>query len=82
MLYLKNKILYILTDVLDNLDGKTIELDILGSILKRQYNIFYGNIIIENKQISLNTYIKRHYGGLKLFITHYTAYKIFENIVY
>ena len=82
MLYLKHKILDILTDVLDNLDGKTIELDILGSILKRQYNIFYGNINIENKQISLNTYIKCHYGSLKLFIINYTTYKIFENIVY
>ena len=82
MLYLKNKILHILNDILDNLDGKTIELDILGSLLKRQYSIFNGNIIIGKKRISLNTYIKRHYGSLKLFIIHYTTYKIFENIVY
>ena len=82
MLYLKNKILALLNELLDNLEGKSIQLDILGIILKRQFNIFYGNIIIENKNVSLNTYIKKTYGSLKLFITHYTDYKINENIVY
>jgi len=82
MLYFKNKILGVLNDILYNLDGKAIQLDILGIILKRQFTMFYGNIIVENKTISLNTYIKRTYGSLKLFILHYTKYKINENIVY
>lgn len=82
MIYLKKMILEVLTDILDNLNGKYIQLDILGIILKRQFNMLYGNIIIENKTTSLNTYIKKTYGGLKLFILHYTKYKINENIVY
>ena len=82
MLYLKNKILVVLNNILDNLKGKCIQLDILGIMLKQKFKIYYGNIIIEKKTISLNIYIKKIYGNLKSFIINYTNYSINENIVY
>ena len=82
MLYLKNKILEVLCNILNNLEGKCIQLDILGIMLKQKFKIHYGTIIINNKTVSLNIYIKNLYGSLKLFINNYTDYSAIENIVY
>lgn len=82
MLYLKNKILASLTNIIDNINDKCIPLDILGIVLKRHYSLNYGNIVIDNKTISLNTYIRKVYGSFKLFIINYTDYRVVENILY
>lgn len=82
MVYLKNKIRFILIDILNNLKGYNITLEILGRILKQQFSLKYDRIIIKNRTVSLNTYIKRHYGSFKNFIKLNTNYKIYNNIIY